>query len=386
MAAPSPSPSPPPPNDPFIFGSSSSSSNQGAKLIPKRKRHHQQIDQEQKIMDVVEVNDDDDDDDVVVLKKTTSDKGVVKGTNKSNAISVERYSENRDLQLAIMLSLLKSPPNSQSFINLDDHLDDDGDDDDDELRVLMFKPKIQNWRRTTSTSTSGPLLETGQSSSSKPNNQNSSFEFLCEICAEPKSGNESFSIKGCDHAYCTECMAMYVASKLQDNITAIRCPVPECVEGLLEPEQCRSILPKDVFDRWGNALCEAVIPASQKFYCPFKDCSALLLDDTSESGDSIRESHCPYCYRMFCAQCKVPWHSDIDCDQFQKLHQNEREREDIMLLNLAQNKSWSRCPSCRFYVDKNQGCMFIKCRCGIEFCYRCGTATTRSHFCAKCKC
>ena len=349
MAA--PSPSPPPPNDPLIFGSSSSSSNQSAKLIPKRKRH-QLMDQKQNIIDVVEVNDDDDD--VVVLKTTTSDKGV-KGTNKSNAISVERYSENRDLQLAIMASLLQSSPNSQSFINLDDHRDDG----DDELRVLMFKPKIQNWRRTTS---SGPLLETGQSSSSKPNNQNGSVEFICEICVETKSGNESFSIKGCDHAYCTECMAMYVASKLQDNITSIRCPVPECVEGLLEPEQCRSILPKDVFDRWGNALCEALIPGSQKFYCPFKDCSALLLDDTSESGESIRESYCPNCLRMFCAQCKVPWHSGIDCAQFQKLHQNEREREDIMLLNLAQNKSWSRCPSCRFYVDKNQGCMFIKCR------------------------
>lgn len=377
MAAPSPSPSPstPPPNDPLIFGSSSS--NQSAKLIPKRKRH-QQMDQKQNIIDVVEVNDDDDDDDVVVLKTKTSDKGV-KGTNKANAISVERYAENRDLQLAIMASLLQSSPNSQSFINLDDHRDDG----DDELRVLMFKPKIQNRRRTTSF---GPLLETGQSSSSKPNNQNGSFEFTCEICAEPKSGNESFSIRGCDHAYCTECMAKYVASKLQDNITSIRCPVPECVEGLLEPEQCRSILPKDVFDRWGNALCEALIPGSQKFYCPFKDCSALLLDDTSESGDSIRESQCPYCRRLFCAQCKVPWHSGIDCAQFQKLHQNEREREDIMLLNLAQNKNWSRCPSCRFYVDKNQGCMFIKCRCGIEFCYRCGTATTRSHFCAKCKC
>ncbi|KAI4344661.1 hypothetical protein L6164_011860 [Bauhinia variegata] len=205
--------------------------------------------------------------------------------------------------------------------------------------------------------------------------------FVCEICTETKTVQESFSINGCSHTYCTECITMYVASKLQENIINIRCPVPKCIS-VLEPHDCCPILPTEVFDRWGKALCEAVIVASEKFYCPFKDCSALLINDGKEA---VKESECPYCWRLFCAQCKVPWHAGIDCTDFQKLNRDERQREDIMLMELAQNKNWRRCPECGFYVEKSTGCMYMKCRCGIAFCYSCGTvSTSNSHNCSKC--
>ena len=138
----------------------------------------------------------------------------------------------------------------------------------------------------------------------------------------------------------------------------IRCPVTGC-GGFLEPEGCREVLPKEVFDRWGNGLCEAVIGDGERFYCPFKDCSALMIDD---GGEVVRESECPNCRRLFCAQCKVPWHDGIECEEFQKLNQDEREREDIMLMKLAESKKWRRCPKCRFYVEKSEGCMYMKCR------------------------
>ncbi|GMY22208.1 E3 ubiquitin-protein ligase RNF144B [Fagus crenata] len=308
---------------------------------------------EQQRHDVVEV-DDDDDDLIVVTPLSTL------GHDKSNAISVEHYSAKKDLQQI-------QSSNSQSFIDLSDN------DGDDEVRVLKFKP-LANSNRPKRKS----VYETGQSSSSKQ--QDDKGTFLCEICFEPKSRNECFSIKGCDHAYCRECMAKYVASKLQDNVYTTRCPVPECVGGLLELEHCRCILPKEVFDRWGDALCEALILGSQKFYCPYKDCSALLLNDGSFV---ITETECPHCWRLFCAQCKVPWHSGINCAQFQNLNQDERQREDIMLINLARDKGWIRCPTCRFYVAKSSGCKFMKCRCGTEFCYRCGTQTNSEcpHIC-----
>lgn len=209
--------------------------------------------------------------------------------------------------------------------------------------------------------------------------------FVCEICAEQKTAHKSFHIKGCSHVYCTDCMVKYVAAKLEENITAIRCPVVDC-RGLLEPEYCRDILPQDVFDRWGAALCEAMIPGAQKFYCPFKDCSAMLIADGEEV---IWESECPTCRRLFCAQCQVPWHSGINCIEFQKLNKDEREREDILLMNVAKKEKWKRCPNCRYYVEKKDGCMYMKCRCGTAFCYRCGTVSDnfndRYHYCSVCK-
>lgn len=235
---------------------------------------------------------------------------------------------------------------------------------------------------------------------------------MCGICVEPKPLDKSFNINGCTHSFCTDCMVKYVASKLQENFTCIQCPVSNC-NGLLEPEYCCAILPSEVFERWGNALCESSILGSQKFYCPFKDCSALLVNDGEEI---VAQSECPNCWRLFCAQCKTSWYAGIDCAEFQKSNRDERERENIMMMELAKNKNWKRCPNCRFYVERTSGCMYMKCRsvhplfpsifslkwlheflcclltswhnnhrCGSAFCYNCGAPSTqKSHLCSKC--
>ncbi|CAI0546912.1 unnamed protein product [Linum tenue] len=313
------------------------------------------------------------------------------GTEKS-PISVEDYSEDRELNLALLASLQTAAVGRRiksDFIDLS--RDDYGYVSiDDDIILLDFAPKSYHDSASSSTPSPGSSrrkpfrdssTEKGQSSNSNPEPET---VILCEICAEPRTPNSSFQIKGCSHVYCKDCMAKYVASKLQDNISKVGCPVSGC-EGVLEPEYCRSILPPDVFERWGNALCEAVILGAQKFYCPFKDCSAMLLDD-SGGGGLITQAECPNCYRLFCARCKVPWHCDIDCVKFQKLHKNEREREDIMLMNLADKQLWKRCPNCKIYVERTAGCRYIKCRCGISFCYGCAGTQINSgtHVCPRC--
>ncbi|KAH7858743.1 hypothetical protein Vadar_027480 [Vaccinium darrowii] len=52
-------------------------------------------------------------------------------------------------------------------------------------------------------------------------------------------------------------------------------------------EHCHPILPPEVLDRWGSALCEFVFLASTKFYCPFKDCLALMIDNGGGGGEAV---------------------------------------------------------------------------------------------------
>lgn len=271
-----------------------------------------------------------------------------KGSMNSNTMTVD---DERDLK-SIMASLLKSAPSPTkvgNFIDLSAETSNYFDGDED-LRVLRFKPSNTLFGKRRKT------LDGGFSSNSKPKNEDPSF--VCEICFETKSSHESFGIKNCSHVYCTDCVVNYVDSKLQENVTSIGCPIPNCI-GLLDPEYCRLILKPEMFEKWGRGLCEAVIHGSQKFYCPFKDCSAMLIDDAVEV---VRDSECPNCNRMFCAQCKVPWHAGIECAEFKKLNKNERENEDIMLRNLAQKNQWRRCPKCRFYVERSLGCDAMRCR------------------------
>ncbi|RHN82083.1 putative transcription factor C2H2 family [Medicago truncatula] len=111
---------------------------------------------------------------------------------------------------------------------------------------------------------------------------------VCEICAETKTTDEMFRNLRCYHSFCSECVVKQVATKIQDNITNVSCPGLNC-KGVLELESCRSLLPKELIDRWNDALCEAFFLAVPKFYCPFKDCSAMMLDE-NEDGQDIRES------------------------------------------------------------------------------------------------
>lgn len=321
---------------------------------------------------VIELLDDDygdnaDDDDCVFVKREKIS-NPSKGNHKKDPIYVEEFIK-RERKFDGSRKLGKN-----CAIEIDDDsiqcVDDYDDGDDDEIRVITVRPFASSShfsRKRRSLFSGGSRTEIGESSGSKREEiidvvaeiePIEEVMFLCDICADSKPQKESFRIKGCTHSYCSECMKTYVASKLQDGVSQINCPVPSC-SGILEPEYCREILPFEVFSRWGNLLCESVILASQKFYCPFKDCSALLVDDGSEK---VTRSECPSCFRLFCAQCRVGWHEGVACSEYQSLGKDEREKEDIMLRQLAKSKKWQRCPKCKYYVEKSEGCLFMKCR------------------------
>ncbi|KAJ6944332.1 hypothetical protein NC652_009664 [Populus alba x Populus x berolinensis] len=185
----------------------------------------------------------------------------------------------------------------------------------------------------------------------------SSLSF-CEICVERKENEQMFKTESCVHSFCNDCISRHVAAKVQYGARIVICPGLNC-RAVLDLDTCRPILTRVVIDLWEDALCEEVIDASQRFYCPFKDCSALLIDDNED--EAIRESECPFCHRLFCALCSVPWHSGIECEEFQRLNEDERGREDLMLRELAKDKKWSRCPQCKFYVERTAGCPHMVC-------------------------
>jgi E3 ubiquitin-protein ligase RNF144 len=192
----------------------------------------------------------------------------------------------------------------------------------------------------------------------QPGAAGSSLSF-CDICVEKKENDQMFETESCVHSFCNDCISRHVAAKVQYGTTIVACPGLNC-RAVLDLDTCRPILTRVVIDLWEDALCEEVINASQRFYCPFKDCSALLIDDNE--GEAIIESECPFCHRLFCALCSVPWHSGIECEEFQRLNEDERGREDLMLRELANDKKWSRCPQCKFYVERTEGCPHMICR------------------------
>ncbi|AQK78428.1 hypothetical protein ZEAMMB73_Zm00001d035151, partial [Zea mays] len=108
-----------------------------------------------------------------------------------------------------------------------------------------------------------------------------------------------------------------------------------------------------------------------RFYCPLTECFALLVDDP-EHGEAlitnvevtnveVTNVECPHCCRMFCAQCKVPWHTGVTCAEFkfQRPRKDEQDREDLLPRKVKQESKWQRCPECKIYVERIGDCVFI---------------------------
>ena len=180
----------------------------------------------------------------------------------------------------------------------------------------------------------------------------------CSICMETMAPTEALHRggSGCAHAFCRACLAGHVRAKVEAGAAAVRCPA--CA-GALDPELCRAALPDELFVRWCGKLCESMFVGARRTYCPFPDCSEMMVAD---DDDGVTQSECQVCWRLFCASCLVPWHAGVSCAEFAQLGAGERGREDLLLVEAARESKWKRCPRCRFYVEKSHGCLHITCR------------------------
>ncbi|XP_074566376.1 E3 ubiquitin-protein ligase RSL1-like [Curcuma longa] len=175
---------------------------------------------------------------------------------------------------------------------------------------------------------------------------------FCGICMEEKYSFQCVAVRGCDHAYCAPCVSQYVATKVAANEAVIGCPDPECKAGVVDPEACRFILPDKVFHRWGDRLCEEAIAGPARFYCPFRDCSALLIHEEADANLTV-VAKCLHCRRELCARCRVPWHENYTCEDYRSLVVDKSGRS---LVKLAKANKWQRCPYCGFFVQRSEGC------------------------------
>ncbi|XVF84328.1 hypothetical protein PTKIN_Ptkin17bG0028200 [Pterospermum kingtungense] len=193
----------------------------------------------------------------------------------------------------------------------------------------------------------------------KPEPEEPDSDFTCEICIEPVGADNKFKNSSlCKHSFCSDCVAKYIEAKVVEfNVANIDCPALDC-KFSLDPLSCRPIISNHVFTKWCDLLCNATVlhHYSNKFvYCPYQDCSALILN---ECGGEPKQCTCPNCKNKFCFQCKCPWHAGYRCWEKEKF----RDRNDVLVGELIEENKWTRCPKCGNVVERNGGCIYIRCR------------------------
>ncbi|XP_020875616.1 probable E3 ubiquitin-protein ligase rbrA, partial [Arabidopsis lyrata subsp. lyrata] len=200
-------------------------------------------------------------------------------------------------------------------------------------------------------------------------------EKTCAICIEETDAEHMFFTDKCLHRHCFSCVNKNVEVKLLSRT------VPTCLESgcksELTLESCSQVLTPKLIEMWKRKMKEDLIPHAEKIYCPYPRCSVLMSKtELSSEAEQSNVRACIKCYGLFCIDCKVPSHSDLSCAEYKRLHP-EPPFDDMELKCLANDQMWRQCTECKHMIELSDGCNHITCRCGYEFCYRCGHGWTK---------
>uniref|UniRef100_A0ACD5Y523 Uncharacterized protein n=2 Tax=Avena sativa TaxID=4498 RepID=A0ACD5Y523_AVESA len=202
--------------------------------------------------------------------------------------------------------------------------------------------------------------------------------FDCGICIETLPVFDLFHGLPCNHKFCASCMTTYVEGRIRSSELPIPCPDPACGRGeegggrgVLHPEMCKKAIDYAAFGDWGARLTESALPPDRRAYCPNRQCGVLL--ETSGEVEPIR-APCPACGHALCATCGMEWNSD---GAGLGAHDCTKGPDAALVRQLAHDRQWKQCPSCKMFVERIDGCNRMTCRCRFVFCYRCGNAMYR---------
>ncbi|XP_010431010.1 PREDICTED: probable E3 ubiquitin-protein ligase rbrA [Camelina sativa] len=199
---------------------------------------------------------------------------------------------------------------------------------------------------------------------------------VCVICLEETMVDRMFFVGKCLHRYCFPCVNQFVEVKLQNGT------VPTCLDNECKLElslkYCSKVLKPKVIQMWKHKMKEDSIPVAERIYCPYLNCSTLMSKTAISRSDQSNDAACVKCAGLFCIDCKVPSHSGLSCTEYQELHPYTLVDDDLKLKSLAQNQKWRQCVKCRHLIELNLGCNHMICRCGYQFCYRCGVEWKKS--------
>ena len=119
----------------------------------------------------------------------------------------------------------------------------------------------------------------------------------------------------------------------------------------------RNIIPQEMSQQYKYLALELSI--TNPIYCSNRQCGEFI-PPTRRKRDYVT---CKACNIKTCRHCRGAPHSRLDCPA---------DPETQRVRRMARSCGWQECPSCRTVVAKRTGCDQIICRCGAQFCYRCG--------------
>ena len=191
----------------------------------------------------------------------------------------------------------------------------------------------------------------------------------CNVCFDDVEEEEKkFNALPCGHVCCTQCWLNY----FKTLITEAKVEEIKCVD-----HQCKEIVPEEFILKHikdDNKLVEKyhkfkrraeIINDKNKKPCPKPDCESYLEKSNTTKYVKCKNGH------QFCYECLKPPHGNINCDDV-------LEKD---FLKWKKNKRVKRCPRCKIFTEKNEGCNHMTCiSCKYQWCWLCEGKYSYGHY------
>ncbi|XP_026431649.1 probable E3 ubiquitin-protein ligase ARI8 [Papaver somniferum] len=196
--------------------------------------------------------------------------------------------------------------------------------------------------------------------------QNTETIIKCNVCFDDFA-RDDMSAANCGHLFCKSCWTQYISMKINDGpgCLMLRCPNPSCPVAVGQ-DMVNEFVSDEDKEKYSNYLYRSYVEDKRKMskWCPGPGCECAI---EFVAGSSNYDVVCR-CGHRFCWNCVQDAHRPVDCDTVHKwVMKNSAESENVTWI-LANSKS---CPRCKKPIQKNEGCMHMKCQCGFHFCWLC---------------
>ncbi|XP_060061114.1 E3 ubiquitin-protein ligase parkin isoform X2 [Erinaceus europaeus] len=223
-----------------------------------------------------------------------------------------------------------------------------------------------------------------------------SRDVSCITCTDVRSPVLVFQCRS-RHVICLDCFHLYCVTRLNDRQFvhdpklgySLPC-VAGCQDSLITELHHFRVLGDEQYARYQQYGAEECVLRMGGVLCPRPGCGAGLLPEpgsrkvTCEAGSGLG------CGLVFCRECLEAFH-DGGCQgpggvpgtpaQAYPVDKMAAERARWEEASKDTIRTTTRpCPRCRVPVEKNGGCMHMKCpqpQCRLEWCWTCGREWTR---------
>ena len=291
--------------------------------------------------------------------------------NKSEIIDNKGNNSSKKEKSSLKKKISKEKRHRTNYQSEREFLKINDNNNNHKINISTKNKKINRFINLVKDSFNKKLITSDKESASSSKKINIKINEICLICNEELKDEE---IKNnnleCHHLFCDSCYYDYIKLKITRNeIDSIKCPQYNCniklYNNFIEKKLINDI---PLLDKYKTLQRRRELMLNPKVQlCPFPDCESYAIKENSHN----KYVTCNKNHHKFCFNCLKDWHNEKPCDT--KVDNSFEKWRDSLRVR--------RCPKCKMFIEKNEGCNHIKCtNCEYEFCWLCMNEYTKNHY------